>query len=144
MPSRWMSYGMFLLCLVLRWAIGRFFRSTCWKQSLITCNSIRCSEYRGSTVEFDSCLNLTNPQFVASTNPKVPMTSAPDTPFKPRSGPYPAVRPAPGQSPASGFRPAPPRFVVYPSNLRSSSLIPMQLLPRSYYEQSQPCTRRVP
>ncbi|KAJ7486442.1 hypothetical protein B0H11DRAFT_2230915 [Mycena galericulata] len=30
----------------------------------------RCSQYRGSTVEFNTCLNLTNPQFVTSTNPK--------------------------------------------------------------------------
>jgi hypothetical protein len=80
---------------------------------LIACNSRRCSEYRGSTVEFNSCLNLTNPQFVASTNPTAPKTSAPDTPFKPRSGPYPAVRPVPGHLPASGFRPAPPRFVNF-------------------------------
>ncbi|KZP24164.1 hypothetical protein FIBSPDRAFT_951467 [Athelia psychrophila] len=30
--------------------------------------SDRCSQYRGSTVKFDSCLNLTNPQFIAPTN----------------------------------------------------------------------------
>jgi len=71
----------------------------------------RCSEYRGSTVDFNSCLNLTNPQFVASTNPKAPTATAPNSPFKPRAGPYPAVRPAPGQSPASGFRPAPASHV---------------------------------
>jgi len=65
----------------------------------------RCSQYRGSTVDFDSCLNLTNPQFVVSTNPNAP-TKSPQTPFKPRFGPYPAVRAAPGQAPAAGFRPA--------------------------------------
>ncbi|KAI0367978.1 hypothetical protein BV20DRAFT_949035 [Pilatotrama ljubarskyi] len=67
----------------------------------------RCSQYRGSTVEFWSCLNLTNPQFVASTNPKAPTQQQPKAPFKPRFGPHPSVRPAPGQYPAGGFRPAP-------------------------------------
>ena len=41
----------------------------------------RCSPYRGSTVPFASCLNLTNPQFVASTHPK----SAPPPRVEPRS-----------------------------------------------------------
>ncbi|KAI0950824.1 hypothetical protein AcW1_008023 [Taiwanofungus camphoratus] len=67
----------------------------------------RCSQYRGSTVEFTSCLNLTNPQFVASTNPKEPTQQKPNTPFKPRFGPHPAIRPAPGQQAVAGFRPAP-------------------------------------
>ncbi|KAH0584878.1 hypothetical protein H2248_008156 [Termitomyces sp. 'cryptogamus'] len=67
----------------------------------------RCSMYRGSTVEFNTCLNLTNPQFVASTHPKAP-PPPPKAPFNPRFGPYPAVRPTPGQPAASGFRPAPP------------------------------------
>lgn len=74
----------------------------------ISSHVTRCSQYRGSTVEFNSCLNLSNPQFVASTNPKVAARSGPTTPFKPRSGPYPAIRPTNGQ-PASGFRPAAPR-----------------------------------
>ncbi|KAL0953086.1 hypothetical protein HGRIS_004359 [Hohenbuehelia grisea] len=68
--------------------------------------SDRCSQYRGSTVEFNSCLNLTNPQYITSMNPKAP-PPVNNTPFKPRSGPYPAVRPNPGQAPAAGFRPAP-------------------------------------
>jgi 5'-3' exoribonuclease 1 len=80
----------------------------------------RCSEYRGSTVEFDSCLNLTNPQFVASINPKAPATSTPATPFKLWSGPYPAVRPAPGQIGASGFRPPPAKSAVSSFNFLSS------------------------
>ncbi|KAG5645098.1 hypothetical protein DXG03_006912 [Asterophora parasitica] len=67
----------------------------------------RCSQYRGSTVEFNTCLNLTNPQFVTSTNPKAPPPPQ-NPPFKPKFGPHPAVRPAPGQAAASGFRPAPP------------------------------------
>ncbi|KAH0832839.1 exonuclease II [Lanmaoa asiatica] len=71
----------------------------------------RCSQYRGSTVQFNSCLNLSNPQFIASTHP----TSAPpprlNVPFKPRAGPYPAIRPAHGQPAVAGFRPAPQRHV---------------------------------
>ncbi|KAI0649009.1 exonuclease II [Trametes meyenii] len=67
----------------------------------------RCSQYRGSTVDFCSCLNLTNPQFVASANPQPPSAQQQgQSPFKPRIGPYPSVRPAPGQHPAAGFRPA--------------------------------------
>ncbi|KAG0700160.1 exonuclease II [Suillus ampliporus] len=60
----------------------------------------RCSEYRGSTVEFNSCLNLSNPQFIASTSPR------PNIPFKPRFGPYPAIQPAPGHQAIAGFRSA--------------------------------------
>ncbi|KAI0833606.1 exonuclease II [Trametes gibbosa] len=67
----------------------------------------RCSQYRGSTVEFSTCLNLTNPQFVASTNPQASTQQQLKSPFKPRFGPHPSVRPAPGQLPAAGFRPAP-------------------------------------
>ncbi|KAI0077090.1 hypothetical protein K474DRAFT_1163307 [Panus rudis PR-1116 ss-1] len=67
----------------------------------------RCSQYRGSTVEFTSCLNLSNPQFIASTNPKSPTQQKPTQPFKPRFGPHPVIQPAPGQQAASGFRPAP-------------------------------------
>ncbi|OBZ66148.1 hypothetical protein A0H81_13718 [Grifola frondosa] len=66
----------------------------------------RCSQYRGSTVEFTTCLNLANPQFVASTNPQTPTQHQQRSPFKPRFGPYPAIQPAPGQQAASGFRPA--------------------------------------
>ncbi|KAI6154652.1 exonuclease II [Pisolithus tinctorius] len=68
----------------------------------------RCSQYRGSTVPFTSCLNLTNPQFVASTHPKSEPPPPPTIPFRPRPGTYPAIRPPPGQAGASGFRPAPP------------------------------------
>ena len=72
----------------------------------------RCSIYRGSTVEFNTCLNLTNPQFVASTHPKEKVAPPPPkAPFKPRFGPYPAVRPTPGQPAASGFRP--PTYVTH-------------------------------
>lgn len=57
-------------------------------------------------MEFDSCLNLTNPQFVTSTNPKAPRPIRNNGPFNPRFGPHPAIRPPPGQDAASGFRPA--------------------------------------
>ena len=38
----------------------------------------RCSQYRGATVEFHSCLNLSNPQLVTSTNPSKPQQSHPN------------------------------------------------------------------
>ncbi|KAH9944834.1 exonuclease II [Amylocystis lapponica] len=66
----------------------------------------RCSQYRGSTVEFTSCLNLTNAQFVASTNPREPTQQQPIAPFKPRFGPQTAIQPPPGQQ-VPGFRQAP-------------------------------------
>ncbi|KAF8975312.1 exonuclease II [Cyathus striatus] len=62
----------------------------------------RCSQYRGSTVEFTACLNLTNPQFI----PEVPPQPNTKASFKPRFGPHPQVRPTRGQAPAAGFRPA--------------------------------------
>lgn len=66
----------------------------------------RCSQYRGSTVEFNSCLNLSNPQFIASTSPGSTYPPRPNAPFKPRSGPYPAIQPAPGHQAVAGFRSA--------------------------------------
>ncbi|KAF8805348.1 hypothetical protein BYT27DRAFT_7213259 [Phlegmacium glaucopus] len=66
----------------------------------------RCSQYRGSTVGFNPCLNLTDPH--TSTNPKAPPPVHNNAPFKPRLGQYPAITPAPGQATALGFRPAPP------------------------------------
>ncbi|KAI0067320.1 hypothetical protein BV25DRAFT_1795058 [Artomyces pyxidatus] len=66
----------------------------------------RCSQYRGSTVEFNTCLNLSKPQFITSVNPKAP-PPPPNPPFHPRFGPQPAIQPRPGQQGASGFRPAP-------------------------------------
>jgi len=38
----------------------------------------RCSQYRGATVEFHSCLNLSNPQLVTSTDPSKPQQSGPN------------------------------------------------------------------
>ncbi|KAH6913536.1 exonuclease II [Coprinopsis sp. MPI-PUGE-AT-0042] len=65
----------------------------------------RCSQYRGSTVPFNSCLNLTHPQFVTSTNPQAPPPVRPQVPFQPKFGPHPVIQPAPGQAAASGFKP---------------------------------------
>ncbi|KAJ7157550.1 exonuclease II [Mycena crocata] len=62
----------------------------------------RCSQYRGSTVEFNTCLNLTNPQFVTSTNPKA-INKPPAGPPRQRFGPP----SAPAQAPMHGFRQAP-------------------------------------
>ncbi|TFK27928.1 hypothetical protein FA15DRAFT_585426 [Coprinopsis marcescibilis] len=66
----------------------------------------RCSQYRGSTVPFNSCLNLTNQQFVTSTNPQAPPPVRNQVPFKPKFGPHPVIQPRPGQASAAGFRPA--------------------------------------
>ncbi|KAJ7472590.1 exonuclease II [Mycena latifolia] len=57
----------------------------------------RCSQYRGSTVEFNTCLNLTNPQFVTSTNPKAANNKSAPPPrqrFAPSAGPAQAQVPA--------------------------------------------------
>ncbi|ESK84121.1 5 -3 exoribonuclease [Moniliophthora roreri MCA 2997] len=68
----------------------------------------RCSQYRGSTVEFNTCLNLSNPQFVTSTNPQAPPPPQnTNSPFKPRIGPQPNVLPPQGQQGASGWKPTP-------------------------------------
>ncbi|KIK92027.1 hypothetical protein PAXRUDRAFT_148190 [Paxillus rubicundulus Ve08.2h10] len=67
----------------------------------------RCSQYRGSSVQLTSCLNLSSPQFIASTHPKSAPPLRPNVLSKPRTGPHPAIRPPPGQSAAAGFRPAP-------------------------------------
>jgi len=69
----------------------------------------RCSSYRGSTVEFASCLNLTQPQFIASTAPGSNPPPRPTQAFQPRMGPYPAVRPPQGQQAVAGFRSAQPQ-----------------------------------
>ena len=45
--------------------------------------STRCSQYRGSSVDFNACLNLTNRQFVSSVNPPPP--AAATTNMQPRS-----------------------------------------------------------
>ncbi|ETW83387.1 hypothetical protein HETIRDRAFT_444676 [Heterobasidion irregulare TC 32-1] len=67
--------------------------------------SNRCTQYRGSTVEFNTCLNLTNPQFITSVNPKAPPPADVHSSFAPRPGPHSVPRPAPGQQSNGGFRP---------------------------------------
>ncbi|KAL5525520.1 hypothetical protein ACEPAG_6856 [Sanghuangporus baumii] len=75
----------------------------------------RCPTYRGSSVEFNTCLNLTRQQFIVSTNPNAHSTQHQNSTMmrprqqQPRIGPYPAVQPPPGQVPAAGFHPAPTR-----------------------------------
>ncbi|EJD04658.1 uncharacterized protein FOMMEDRAFT_83761 [Fomitiporia mediterranea MF3/22] len=75
----------------------------------------RCPLYRGSTVEFNTCLNLTRQQFIVSTNPNAHAAQQQKPAFyqqrgeQPRIGPYPAVQPPRGQAPAAGFHPAPNR-----------------------------------
>ena len=41
--------------------------------------SNRCSQYRGSSVEFNACLNLTNRQFVSTVNPPTPAPASAPT-----------------------------------------------------------------
>jgi 5'-3' exoribonuclease 1 len=71
----------------------------------------RCSNYRGSTVPFSSCLNLTNPQFaVGAKSQPAPVGGA--APFKPQIGPRPVVAPnnyqpsRPGRNPVIMQNPA--------------------------------------
>jgi hypothetical protein len=59
-------------------------------------------------VEFNTCLNLTTPQFVTSTNPK-PVNAKPVAGPRQRFGPP----SGPAQAPVPGFRPAPgPRYCL--------------------------------
>ncbi|KAF8839725.1 hypothetical protein BDN67DRAFT_1056370 [Paxillus ammoniavirescens] len=79
----------------------------------------RCSQHRESSVQFNSCLNLSNPQFIASTHPKSAPPPRPNVPFRPRAGPHPAIRPPPGQPAAAGFRPAPAPQRCVPSLIQA-------------------------
>lgn len=60
----------------------------------------RCSDYRGSTVPFAACLNLTRPQFVVRPQ-NAPQAVGHQAPFQPQLGPRPAVAP-------QNYRPAVP------------------------------------
>ena len=78
-----------------------------------------CSEYRGSTVPFKSCLNLRRPQFAMGSN-SAPATTGQNAPFKPRFGPQPAV-------PMQAYRPATaakhhPRTKDQPQSLSPATL----------------------
>lgn len=59
----------------------------------------KCSEHRGSTVPFSSCLNLSRPQFIVTQGAPVSKALGQNQAFKPRIGPSPVV---PGQF----FRPS--------------------------------------
>jgi 5'-3' exoribonuclease 1 len=45
----------------------------------------RCSQYRGSTVEFNACLNLTNRQFVSAVDGSAPPAPTQTADLKPKS-----------------------------------------------------------
>lgn len=66
---------------------------------------IRCSEYRGSTVPFSSCLNLTRSQFaIGQATAPAPIGQA--APFQPRFGPQPVVQMQNYQPARAGKKPA--------------------------------------
>ncbi|KAG8967784.1 hypothetical protein FRC03_009333 [Tulasnella sp. 419] len=74
----------------------------------------RCSQYRGSTTGFNTCLNITNKQFMLTSSSGRSESSTPTYTQPPRQpqqqyrpGHYPSVQSRPGELPASGFRPAP-------------------------------------
>ncbi|KAK4688987.1 5'-3' exoribonuclease 1, partial [Tremellales sp. Uapishka_1] len=87
----------------------------------------RCSNYRGSTVPFTSCLNLTTPQFSVGYDAP-PSAIGTKQPFKPQLGPQPVLasnhyRPAvPGKNPvqilANPNRQPPPRQTGYGNAVR--------------------------
>ncbi|WVQ81858.1 hypothetical protein IAT38_003985 [Cryptococcus sp. DSM 104549] len=66
----------------------------------------RCSKYRGSTVPFSSCLNLTRPQFVVGQQ-SAPKTVGQTPAFKPQLGPRPALPMQHFQPSVPGRNPAP-------------------------------------
>lgn len=49
---------------------GRYDSRNMFNAALHANDVLRCSEYRGSTLPMNSCLNLTNRQYVASTKPR--------------------------------------------------------------------------
>jgi hypothetical protein len=68
-----------------------------------------CSQYRGSTVEFNTCLNLTNPQFVTSTTQKAAVNTNKAPPPAPTARPRFAASATGHVQPS--FRPAVARYV---------------------------------
>ncbi|KEP50583.1 putative exonuclease Kem1 [Rhizoctonia solani 123E] len=84
----------------------------------------RCTEYRGSSVTFSSVLNLTEPQFVQSTNPqanrsRAPEPTSPNSRFAPRIGPHPHVAPrGRGAFNAAGSGQPPVRIMSNPARGR--------------------------
>lgn len=78
--------------------------------------SNRCSQYRGSTIDFNACLNLTNRQFTSTVHSSAapPPRSTASAPPKQRFGSQPPNSGPGGQRTQSGGRGARPhaRFVV--------------------------------
>jgi len=80
--------------------------------------SSRCSQYRGSTIEFNACLNLTNQQYISAVNPSAHQSPHPTANVQPKSrfGSHPPGSGSGGQRTHLGARgPRPhgnPRFVV--------------------------------
>ncbi|WWC63302.1 uncharacterized protein I303_105902 [Kwoniella dejecticola CBS 10117] len=66
----------------------------------------RCSEYRGSTVPFTSCLNLTRPQFAIGVGAEqnAPRAMGDNAAFKPQLGPRPVLQMQNYQPSAQGRR----------------------------------------
>jgi hypothetical protein len=68
----------------------------------------RCTEYRGASIPFSSCLNLTHRQYTAQTKPdssNVPAANGASAAQRPHQG-HPLA--APGRAPAAGmFKPTP-------------------------------------
>lgn len=71
------------------WVATRSRQGT-WRNAAQKADS-RCSEYRGSTVPFASCLNLSRQQYALSMTAEPPQTSH-RAPFKPQLGPQPVVQ----------------------------------------------------
>ncbi|QRW17639.1 5'-3' exoribonuclease [Rhizoctonia solani] len=81
----------------------------------------RCTEYRGSSVTFNSVLNLTEPQFVQSTSKnRAPEPTSPTSRYAPRIGPQPAVPSRGGGSFRSASQPSqtPVRIMSNPARGR--------------------------
>ena len=76
----------------------------------------RCSQYRGSSVEFNACLNLTNRQFMSSVNPNAQPPPPPqmgNVPTRMRFGTHPQSSGPGGQGAPYSWRPRQHgRFVV--------------------------------
>jgi hypothetical protein len=79
-------------------------------------------------VEFNTCLNLTNPQFVTSTNPKANKAPPPRQRFAP-----------PAQSQVPGFRPAPAGYglSLFLLKLACLTILSFQSIPRCDLKQPE-------
>ncbi|KAF9470744.1 hypothetical protein BDN70DRAFT_845719 [Pholiota conissans] len=90
-----------------------------------------CSQYRGSTVEFNTCLNLSDPQFIFSTKPKTSPHPRNEVPlFRPQYGARTAIQTVVGQAPVARLRaatqPNPSAYAPNSPNGRGEPLRPGQ------------------